>query len=275
MNKIVKVYNNNAVAAISDKGTECVLIGSGIGFGRGPGDIVPEAKIEKKYYVQNELQTKFLKLLESSTRESLEISEKIVEQAQKELDIRLSPQALVTLSDHISFAIERHKKGINLPNLLADEVKLLYPAAYNVGLWGVQLIKKQTGIELYEDEASYITMHIADASIESNKKEIVRTLKFVRDIVDIIKDVYGISPKSSDGNYIRLTTHLKFLASEIFRHEQLSGEDFDDMLALLMRKNNHNRRCIDEITAYIQNEYGYSLNNSEIAYLLIYINRIL
>ena len=42
-----KVFNNNAVATVHPDGREAILVGSGIGFGRRPGDTVDEKKIEK------------------------------------------------------------------------------------------------------------------------------------------------------------------------------------------------------------------------------------
>ena len=47
--KIVKIFNNNAVATISKNKEDLILTGSGIGFQKKIGDEVDPGKIEKKY----------------------------------------------------------------------------------------------------------------------------------------------------------------------------------------------------------------------------------
>lgn len=49
MYQVVKVLNNNVCMAKDDKGMECIVVGKGIGFGKRPGDIIEEDKLEKKY----------------------------------------------------------------------------------------------------------------------------------------------------------------------------------------------------------------------------------
>ena len=68
----IKVYNNNAVSAVRPDGREVVLVGNGIGFSKRPGDVIDERKIEKIYYIQSELQTKFLQLLKDASPEAVQ-----------------------------------------------------------------------------------------------------------------------------------------------------------------------------------------------------------
>ena len=67
-----KVYNNNAVATVYPDGREAVLVGSGIGFGRRPGDTIDEKKIQKIYFIQDDLQTRFLQLLKDARPDALQ-----------------------------------------------------------------------------------------------------------------------------------------------------------------------------------------------------------
>lgn len=45
--KAVKVYSNNSVSTVFPDGREAILIGSGIGFGKRPGDEIDTRRIEK------------------------------------------------------------------------------------------------------------------------------------------------------------------------------------------------------------------------------------
>ena len=54
--KILKVFNNNSVAAISDELGDIILTGSGIGFQKRIGDEVDESRIEKTYFFKDDQQ---------------------------------------------------------------------------------------------------------------------------------------------------------------------------------------------------------------------------
>lgn len=105
--KVVRVLNNNIVATITEDNKEAVAQGSGIGFQKKPGDILDRNKIEKLYVFQDEEQAKFLKLLEDTPIEYFQVAEQIVEQAQRVMQFEMSNKVLISLTDHISFAIER------------------------------------------------------------------------------------------------------------------------------------------------------------------------
>lgn len=64
--KILKVFNNNSVAAISDELGDIILTGSGIGFQKKIGDLVDEAKIEKTYLFKDDQKSVLSNLLTKS-----------------------------------------------------------------------------------------------------------------------------------------------------------------------------------------------------------------
>ena len=47
--RIIKIFNNNSIAAISPELGDIILTGSGIGFQKKVGDSVDSTKIEKTY----------------------------------------------------------------------------------------------------------------------------------------------------------------------------------------------------------------------------------
>ena len=46
--KIIKIFNNNSIAALSDELGDIILTGSGIGFQKKIGDLVDESRISLK-----------------------------------------------------------------------------------------------------------------------------------------------------------------------------------------------------------------------------------
>ena len=100
----VKVFNNNAVSVVMPDGREAILVGNGLGFGRRPGDVIDKSRVSKVYYVQNELQTKFLKMLDNVTPQVMQAAERI-SLAAEEQGILLSSKSTISLVDHISFCL--------------------------------------------------------------------------------------------------------------------------------------------------------------------------
>lgn len=62
--KILKVFNNNSVAAISDDLGDIILTGSGIGFQKKAGDLVDQTKIEKTYLFKDDQKSVLNSLLQ-------------------------------------------------------------------------------------------------------------------------------------------------------------------------------------------------------------------
>ena len=148
----VKVFNNNAVSVVMPDGREAILVGNGLGFGRRPGDVIDKSRVSKVYYVQNALQTKFLKMLDNVTPQVMQAAERI-SLAAEEQGILLSSKSTISLVDHISFALERVEKGTFLPNLVLSETRMLYPKEYAVGQRALELVRQFCGVQLPEADA--------------------------------------------------------------------------------------------------------------------------
>jgi len=270
--KANKVYNNNAVAAVVPDGREAILVGSGIGFGKRPGDVIDQKKIQKIYYIQDELQSRFLQLLKDARPEALQAAEDILHHARSQ-GLELKNQLILSLTDHICFALERAEQGTRLPYLMLSETKMMYPKEFEIGRWALERIAALCGTELPQYEAGYIALQLASA--EMNGEEVYDSLKLVNGVIEIIKEVYDIELNPDDVDTIRLTTHLKFLAQRIFRRSQWNDDDMDGLYQILLFRHAKNRDCIARITAYIRNHFSYELNHQEKVYLMIHLSKIL
>ena len=250
----VKVFNNNAVSVVMPDGREAILVGNGLGFGRRPGDVIDKSRVSKVYYVQNELQTKFLKMLDNVTPQVMQATERI------------------SLVDHISFALERVEKGTFLPNLVLSETRMLYPKEYAVGQRALELVRQFCGVQLPEDEAGYIALHLvagaADGALAYD------TVKFVKAVKEIICDTYHCTFEEESLETTRLTVHLKFLAARILRHTPWQDAGLESMYAVLLQRDSRNEVCLQRINAYLRQEFDYELDHQEQVYLLIHLTKI-
>ena len=164
--KIIKVINNNTVSVIDDKGKEQIISGKGIGFGKKYGDEPDKDKIQKMYLVtDSELRKRLIECLTEIPYEHIKLTADLVDYISSHIDVRLNESLIITLSDHISFAIERKKQGLEFDNPLMDAISDCFPKELALGRYCVAEIYQRLGVELRGDEAGFIAMHIINLSL--------------------------------------------------------------------------------------------------------------
>jgi beta-glucoside operon transcriptional antiterminator len=273
--KLKKALNNNVVLAKTDEHQEVVVFGNGVGFKLKPGDRIDESKISKVFTLQTQdLTLKLASLLKEVPLKYFEIAEEIVAYTREKLDTPLSDYLLVTLTDHIYFAVERYQKGQEIRNVLLWDTKKLYKTEFEISLKALEIIERKTGIRFNEDEAGFIALHIANTQFESKEMDkTIKIAKFIQDILGIIKYHYGISFDEESWNYGRLVTHLKFFAQRILSHDYNQGDE-DDLYEQVQHKYPKAFECARKIEKYVLNGYGTQITNAEMVYLVLHINRV-
>ena len=110
-------------------------MGCGLGFKKQVGDLIDEFKIEKVYTMLDDKQNnQFEEILSKVPLSCIQITNKIVDYAKASLGKELSDTIYLTLCDHIAFAIERFKNGINIQNALLSEIKRYYLQEFQIGM---------------------------------------------------------------------------------------------------------------------------------------------
>lgn len=273
--KILKVYNNNIVLAL-DKKTEVIVIGSGVGFCKKPDDPLDESRIEKIYRFEDSQRKQLHQLLDRVPVLYFKISGTIASKASKELNIQLSSQILISLSDHIYFAVERVKKGTKIPNFMLNEIKALYEPQYRIGLWALQLIKANTGIAMDEHEAGYIAIHIANATLgeSSENSSVNKILYFIKEAQRIVEEEYAIVLNSNDLSTSRFVTHLKFLGQHFYKRQERAIENLSDLYDYFVKLDPKLEVCVNRISVYVKIVFDYDLEQYEKVYLMLHINKV-
>lgn len=271
--KIIRIYNNNILAASKD-GEEVIITGNGIGFGKKANDEVDKYRIDKIYTFKDQQKSQLQDLLAKMPVIYFRIAEAIAEKATKMLDISLSNQILISLSDHISYAIERKKKNQQISNMMLNEIKSIYKKEFKVGLWALKVIEANTQVSLDEDEAGYIAMHIVNATIGNEDNITSKILRFIKDIHRVIEKNFLMTFEQQSLNYSRLITHLKFLGQHIFSNENKKIENLDHLYDMLINTHPLMKPCIDEISKITREKYRYHLEKYELVYLMIHLSKI-
>ncbi|BDG41583.1 SacPA operon antiterminator [Parageobacillus caldoxylosilyticus] len=270
--RIHKILNNNAVVVLDD-GKEKIVMGAGIGFQKRKNDIIPPAKIEK-IFVMEEENEKFQQLLRTLPEEHIEIAEEIISYAEGKLQAPLNNHIHIALTDHLSFAIERLKQGYRIQNKLLNEIKVLYKTEYEIGLWAKQLIQERLGIEIPDDEAAHIALHIHTAKMDAaSMNKTLRQTALIREMIDIIQAELDIPIDEDSISYQRLLTHLRFAINRIENGELLHSMD-EEMLALIQTKYGKEFACAQKMAEHAKGEYGLEFPDAELAYIALHIQRL-
>lgn len=271
--KIIKVFNNNSVAAMSGELGDIVLTGAGIGFKKKPGDLVDEEKIEKTYLFKDKQQKRLVREDDDVAPIYYEITSKIVSKATQELHTQFYGEIFLAISDHIAFAIKRYQAQIYLPNVILSETKVLYKKQYQIGLWALEYIAQKTHIHLEESEAGYIALHLVNFSLDNKSHNATKIVTFTKEILAVIQTTMKVDFEEESMTYIRITTHLKYLAERIFHEKPESLQDTTENIREMLKEDLRLALCINRIVKLIQNRYDYTLSPDEQTYLCIHIQK--
>lgn len=273
---VEKVLNNNVVVSIDPKTKkEVILMGSGIAFNKKPGQQIDEKKIEKTFVVDDEnLGNKIKKLINQIPEGIFEITDEIITHAIVELNTVLDKQIYVSLADHIAFAVKRFRSGIIIKNELLNEVRRVHKAEFKVSLWAVDYINEKLWIELPEDEAGFIALHFVNAGYRETTMKSITSTKIIKDILNIIKYNFAIELDEDDLNYDRLLTHLKYFAKRIVNNNQNNSTD-SGFIKMISTTYPEAYECAVKIGDYILKNNDYYVNDDEIVYLTMHIQRVI
>jgi len=271
--KIIKIFNNNSIAALSDELGDIILTGSGIGFQKKIGDLVDETRIEKTYIFKEKGEKRIRRGINDIDPIYYEITNLLVNKATEELNTQFYGEIFLAISDHIAFAIKRKKENIDLPNVVLSETKALYKNEYQLGLWIIKVIKEKTGVLLEDEEAGYIALHLVNFSTKNSSQNTAKIVNFVRDIFEVIEQTMRVKLELDSINYARLSTHLKFLGERVFRNDIENTVDTTENIRDMLKENVRLSLCINRIKKLIKSKYDYILTPDEQTYLCIHIKK--
>lgn len=271
--KLVKVLNNSALI-VEDHGYEKIVLGRGIGFGLSIGDDVDAAKVDRIFSMDSESdKNRLIELIREIPDAYLEVSEEIIMYAQSVLKKEISDSIYVTLTDHISFVIERCKKNQLPSNPLKYDVQRFYSKEYHIGKKAVELLEDEFDVSLNNDEAAMIAMHIVNAELDTNMYTGTEVIQLMDDIMQIIRYHLKMDFDEESMNYQRLVTHLKFFIQRVITREQY--EEHNPLYEIVKENYPDAYECILRIKEFIEKTREFHVSKDECTYLMIHIQRLL
>ncbi len=271
--KIAKILNNNVVMVQDEQGREQVVMGRGLAFQKRVGDSLNDAQIEKVFAPQSDLLVRRLEeLLHQIPPEVMTTCNCIIDLAIQRLG-RLQESLYITLTDHCFFAIERQKKGLAIKNVLLWDIKRLYPKEFELGQEARALIFRRLNVELAEDEAGFIALHLVTAQLHNEMPEVMDITRVMQEILQLVKYQLQLEYNESSLIYQRFVTHLKFFAQRMLTRAVVENDDVSLHTAV---KDNYPKawKCAVKIAQHLQQSYQRELTAEEIMFLAIHIERV-
>ena len=273
--QISKILNNNAAVVRDEQGQEKIVMGKGICFQKKAGAAIDPAAVDKTFFLSaEEANDKFQILIRDIPMEHIAIGEEIIAQAKKELGKDLNDMIYISLIDHVHTSIIRFLDGITVKNVLLWDIRRFYREEFAIGQWALALIRQQLKIDLPEDEAGFIALHLANAQMdESTMHNMYEITKVMQEIVNIVKYYFQVEFKEEDVYYYRFVTHLKFFAKRLVEHNNYEDDNNDDLFDMIRQKYAKSYHCVERITAFLTKKYGHPMSKEEQLYLTIHIER--
>lgn len=273
--RIDKIINNNLIRSNKD-GKEVLIMGKGIGFKKVKGDLIDESLIERIYVIEGKEKRNHLeKLISKIPYQYIQTTNKIIIYATNSLGKKLDDTIWLGLTDHISFAIERAEKGIPVRNALLWEISRFYNKEFLIGKEALRIIYERHGVQLPEDEAGFIALHIVNAQMDDKTKmqETMQMAKTLQKILDIVKYHYGKELNENSLHYERFVTHLKYFLQRIMKGKEIINEDLG-FIDVIRSKYPNEYKCSKRIEEYICKEFKCDLTEDELIYLAVHIRRV-
>lgn len=269
--KLLRKINNNAAVAQDKRGREMVVLGRGVGFHPMPYELTDLSVIYRTFY---DVDPQYYEMLASLPEAALLASADIAEQAEILLDTELNPNLPFTLADHIAFAQQRERQGIQLAVPLSYDVRQLYPREYELGLQALETVRLRTGSSLPRAEAISIALHIVNAELEgSDLHSTLAAIQVLDEVTEVVEQQLCVSLDRESYNYARFAMHIQFLVRRLSCGQAMqrgSGE----LLAELSAEYPNIYRCAQSAAGMILERHGWQCSRDEVLYLMLHIYRV-
>lgn len=273
--KILKVFNNNVSLVFNEAGQEEIVIGKGLGFNKREGDQIDAALVEKRFVLATAALSKTSHSLASHINaEEIEIAIGIIKNGEQVLGYRIDEAIIPALADHIGFALKRSREGVTISSPLKWDIKQIYFNEYHYALQALQKIRDTFCVELPDDEAVFITLHIVNGGIlESDMHETMKVTQIINNILDIVKYHYQKEFNEAAYDYTRFVTHVRYY---IMRHLKTKAIDDSDttLERLLTGRYKNDYLCAMKIKQFLESKYDWLVTRDDIVYLTLRLNRL-
>ena len=157
---VVKKINNNVAICQDGDGRELVAFGKGIGFPAAPYELTDLSKVERTFY---NVSSQYIPLLNEIPAEIIQFTARQMLEIQDMLPYETSANLVLTLADHIAFAIERAERGIYVQMPSIYEMEMSFPLEVKIGRRFTAAARRELKVSLPKGEVQGIAMNLINA----------------------------------------------------------------------------------------------------------------
>ncbi|GEO62933.1 PRD domain-containing protein [Companilactobacillus nantensis] len=272
---IKQIFNNNTAVVELDSDQRAIIKGKGIAFNKSKGSTINSAAIEKIFYLDTvDSQKNLYFLLKDIPIDVVTTTYEIVDYAKKQFNYLVQDYIYITLSDHIYGAYKRCMEGNYTPSHIPD-MSDKYIEEYLIASAGVNIINQNLEIDLPSSEIRNLALHFINAHTNDKTSELdlTKEIDFTKLIKKVLLQNNIFRTKSNRNYYDRFMVHLQYLEQRL--NNMSADTKFDRKFELEMERDYPGSTSIaKQVSAEIKNARGVELNNKELLYFIIHIQRI-
>lgn len=271
--ELLRVFNNNVVLARRHDGVEVILTGRGLGFQTKPGQTVDESKIVKIFVPSDGRDPDHIgQLLAEIPPEHIQMVLSAMREAR--IEDTVSVILVLSLADHLGFALARARIGQVIEYPLTAEVVSLYPDEYAKAQRFVEALNALSDVTLPQVEVTAFSLHLVNAGFASGDLSWTYTMTgVIQQILDVAAKGLDVQLDPSSISVGRFITHLRYLFVRINKDEQLEHHMLAVVQSIVDSYPKENA-CAKTIAELIELRLGSSLSTDEIAYLTLHLARL-
>ena len=262
------------VSSIDENNCEIIIIGRGLGYGQKRGGIIDETKIEKIFRMDSRVEVKQLEsLLAEVPIEIIKLSNEIIDMAEREMGSKLQKSIYITLIDHINFVIGHKHQAVLFQNPLFYDIKRLYKKEYGIGKVAVAHMNAKLNVDIPEEEAAAIALHLINASWGKEMPETINITKIVQNSIKIVQQYFNIELAEENVEAEHFILHVKTLAERIMQNKMMTAKN-QELEDLIKKKFVKSSGCAKKITDYIFQECDVVVTSADTMELILKIDRV-
>jgi len=157
------------------------------------------------------------------------------------------------------------------------DIRVIYPKEYEFSLKAVRYISDYYKIRIPDEEAPFLALHFINSQANefNSLNDMTETILYtgiIQNILDITKYHYGFKIDQKSFEFSRFVFHVRY-----FVRRQLKGIDVknnSELLEMVAEKCPFDYACAKKIEKFLVGIYKWDINESEILYLTLHLNRV-
>ncbi|MDY3250285.1 MAG: PRD domain-containing protein, partial [Candidatus Choladocola sp.] len=168
-------------------------------------------------------------------------------------------------------------------NPLSGPVMCYYPEEYRLGKHCLQMIEERCHVNLNEDEATFIALHIVNAELNTSMSQMYDITRMLDGCIRVVEFYYRRKRNEDSVDFSRFVVHLRYLIFRLFRDGREENrkktdsktEERDELFRQMIMKNcREHYECAQRIASYVETNFEKQISEDERIYLTIHLKRL-